>query len=93
MSQRPNFYTPSDRALEFGRQYGDVLAKWGELFAAASAVVSANAALGEMASDASKEFDDFLRQTANAPWNWFNPEMLNRFMASFTPPPPRPRAE
>jgi hypothetical protein len=39
-----------------------------------------------MAADAAKEFDEFLKQTANAPWNWLNPEMMQRFMRSITPP-------
>ena len=85
MPQR-GFLGPSQAALDFGEQYGDVLAKWGELFNAASSLVQANVDLGKMANDAAKEFDGFLQQTANAPWNWLNPDMLQRFMTAFTPP-------
>jgi hypothetical protein len=86
MPANRGFFTPSDRALEFGAQYAEVLARWGELFAAASAVVAANVTLGGMANDAAKEFDQWVRQGAAAPWNWMNPEMMKRFMESFTRP-------
>jgi hypothetical protein len=86
VTQRSNPFGPSDRALEFGAQYAAVLARWGELFAAASALVAANVELGRMTADSAREFDDLLRQTANAPWNWLNPDMLQRFMESFRPP-------
>jgi hypothetical protein len=39
---------PSERALEFGRQYAEVLSRWGELFAAAAALTEATVKLGEM---------------------------------------------
>jgi hypothetical protein len=78
-------FHPSDRALEFGERYAEVLAKWGELFAAASELVASNVRLGRQASDSAKEFDDWLRQTANAPWNWLSPEFLQRFMDAFRP--------
>ncbi|MFN0146907.1 MAG: hypothetical protein ACKVT1_10365 [Dehalococcoidia bacterium] len=83
MAQRRGFFGPSDQALEFGQQYGAVLARWGELFSAASALVQANVELGQLASEAAKEWDQWLRQTANAPWNWLNPEMMQRFMQGF----------
>ena len=79
-------FGPSQTALDFGEQYGDVLAKWAELFEAASGLVQANVALGRMANDAGKEFDQFLQQTANAPWNWLNPDMMQRLMAGITTP-------
>ena len=81
------FFGPSERALEFGRQYAEVFACWGELFAAASKLTAANVKLGEMTADASKEFDRWVKETANAPWNWMNPETLGRFMESTGPAP------
>jgi hypothetical protein len=86
MAEPISFFTPSERALAFGKQYGEVLAQWGELFKAASAVVTANVALGSLANESAKEFDQWLRTTANAPWNWFSPDMLQRFMQGFAPP-------
>jgi hypothetical protein len=58
-----------------------VLACWGEFFAAAAALTAANVKLGEMTADASNEFDRWVKGTANAPWNWMNPEALGRFSA------------
>ncbi|MBI2765228.1 MAG: hypothetical protein HYX53_04860 [Chloroflexi bacterium] len=75
-----SFFGPSDRALEFGAKYGEVLARWGELFAAASTLVKTNVELGQLTADGAKEFDAWLKQTANAPWNLLNPDMLQRFM-------------
>jgi len=74
------FFGPSDRALEFGQQYAEVLSRWGELFTAASSLVDANVSLGRMTADASKEFESWVQETANAPWNWLNPEVMQRFM-------------
>ena len=87
---RGGLFAPSERALAFGAQYGDVLAKWGELFGAASDLVKANVELGSMANDAAKEFDQWLGQTANAPWNWLNPDMMQRFMQAFPTARPKP---
>jgi hypothetical protein len=80
------FFGPSDRALEFGERYAEVLARWGELFATASALVQANVELGRLASEGAKEFDQWVRQAATAPWNWLDPAALQRFMESFAPP-------
>lgn len=81
MARSRGFFGPSERALEFGRQYAEVLACWGELFATASKLTAANVKLGEMTADASKEFDRWVKETANAPWNWMNPDMIARFTA------------
>ncbi|MFN0095632.1 MAG: hypothetical protein ACKVVT_12765 [Dehalococcoidia bacterium] len=80
-----DLFRPSERALAFGEQYAQVLARWSELFKAASELVDANVQLGHMTNDAAKEFDQLLRQTANAPWNWFGPEMVQRFMEGMAP--------
>ncbi len=80
MPRTRGFFGPSDRALEFGGQYAEVLARWGELFRAASGLVEANVALGKLTADASKEFEQWVQETANAPWNWLNPEVMQRFM-------------
>ena len=94
-SPRPGFFAPSERALDFGRQYADVLARWGELSSAASALVAANVALGQLTADASNEFEQWLSQSANAPWSWLNPDSLQRFMQGFMgaagQPPPTSR--
>lgn len=79
------FFGPSDRALEFGEQYSQVLAHWGEMFAAASALVESNVALGRMTSEAGKEFEEMVRGTAAAPWAWLDPDMLQNFMKAFSP--------
>jgi hypothetical protein len=84
---------PSERALEFGEQYAQVLGRWGELFAAASALVQANVELGKSASEAAREFEQWLRQTANAPWNWLNPEAMERYMRAFAAGSAAPRKE
>ena len=81
------FFGPSDRALEFGAEYVQVLARWGELFTAASSLVEANVTLGKMTAEASKEFEEWIQETANAPWNWLNPEMMQRFMKGMPPGP------
>jgi polyhydroxyalkanoate synthesis regulator phasin len=80
-----DMFRPTDRALAFGEQYAAVLARWSELFKAASELVEANVELGRMTTDAAKEFDQLLRQSANAPWNWFGPEMVQRFMEAMAP--------
>ncbi len=87
MARQQGFFGPSQNALEFGAQYADVLARWGELFVAASALVDANVKLGGLANDAAKEFDQWIRQSASAPWNWMNPDMVGKFMESITRPP------
>lgn len=78
-------FGPSERALEFGRQYAEVLALWGEFFAAGSKLVASSVRLGELAQDASKEFDQWVNATANAPWNWMNPELMRRMMGGADP--------
>ena len=80
MPRTPGFFGPSERALEFGAQYADVLSRWAELFQAASGLVAANVALGKLTAEASKEFETWVQETANAPWNWLNPEVMQRFM-------------
>ena len=92
MTQPGGFFGPSERALEFGSQYGEVLAKWGDLFVAASQLVQANVELGRMTADAGKEFDAWVTQTANAPWRWLSPEVLQRFMAAMTPGQGQPQS-
>ena len=84
---RSSFFGPSERALEFGAQYAEVLARWGELFTAASSLVAANVELGKMTTESSKEFEKWVQGTANAPWNWLNPDVMQRFMQGFAPPP------
>jgi hypothetical protein len=86
MAGTRGFFGPSERALEFGAQYAAVLSHWGELFAAASSLVEANVALGKMTADASKEFESWVQETANAPWNWLNPEVMQRFMRGMGAP-------
>ena len=83
---RNAFFGPSERALEFGRQYGIVLERWAELFKSASKLVDANVKLGEMTAEASKEFDEWLKATSNSPFNWMNPEVMKRFMGGAAAP-------
>lgn len=85
MAQR-GFFGPSDRALEFGDQYARVLARWAELFTAASALVEANVELGRMTSEAGKEFDKWVRNTAAAPWAWLDPSVMQKFAEAFRSP-------
>ncbi|MEX0782632.1 MAG: hypothetical protein WD557_08280 [Dehalococcoidia bacterium] len=85
MAQR-GFFGPSDRALDFGEQYAKVLARWGELFATASALVDANVELGRMTGEAGKEFDKWVRNTAAAPWAWLDPTAMQKFAEAFRPP-------
>ena len=85
MARSRGFFGPSDRALEFGKQYAEVLSYWGEFFAAGSKLVAANVKLGDLAQDAAKEWDQWVKETANAPWNWMNPDVMRRMMG-VTPP-------
>lgn len=87
MARSRGFLGPSEGALEFGRQYAEVLACWAELFAAAARLTTANVKLGEMTAGASKEFDRWVKETATAPWSWMNPETIARFMGSGTATP------
>jgi hypothetical protein len=86
MTAPGSFFRPSERALEFGDEYAAVLARWGELFNAASALVSANVALGRVGGEAFKEFEEWMRSTATMPWSFLTPDMLTRFMGAFKPP-------
>jgi hypothetical protein len=79
-----SWFGPSERALEFGTQYATVLARWGELFGAASELVAANVTLGNMAVDSATEFESWVRTTAGGPWAWMSPDSLQRFMSAFT---------
>jgi hypothetical protein len=81
-------FWPSEQALQFGEHYADVLRRWSELFAAASELVTANVALGRAATDSAREFDQWLRQNASAPWNWMRPETLQQFADLFRPRSP-----
>ena len=85
MAQRA-YFSPSVGALAFGDQYAMVLARWGELFATASALVEANVELGRMTSDAGKEFDKWVRNTAAAPWAWLDPSVMQKFAEAFRSP-------
>ncbi len=87
MAKPSGFFGPSEKALEFGEQYAQVLARWGELFTAASRLAEANVALGRMTADASREFERWTKETANAPWNWLNPETMQRFVQNMSQPP------
>lgn len=88
MAETNSWFGPSERALEFGAQYASVLAQWGALFTAASALVDANVALGKMAVDSSNEFESWVRQTASGPWSWMSPDSLQKFMSQFNPGKP-----
>ncbi|MBK6318421.1 MAG: hypothetical protein IPI33_04105 [Dehalococcoidia bacterium] len=90
MARARGFFGPSERALEFGKQYAEVLQYWGEFFASGSKLVGANVKLGELASDAAKEWDQWVKETANAPWNWMNPDVMKRMMGGV---PPTPKAQ
>lgn len=85
MARSRGFFGPSDQAIEFGRQYAEVLARWAEFFGAGSGLVEANVKLGEMARDAAKEWDQWVRETANAPWNWMNPDFVRTMMGGKPP--------
>jgi len=88
MARSRGFFGPSESALEFGKQYAEVLQQWGEFFAAGSRLVGSNVRLGELAQDAAKEWDDWVKATANAPWNWMNPDVMRKMMGSMVPPKP-----
>lgn len=92
MTRPSGFFGPSERALQFGEQYAAVLARWADLFAAAGRLVEANVALGRMTNEASKEFEQWLQTSANAPWSWLKPESMQQFLRTLqgTPPPPKP---
>lgn len=83
MADSSSWFGPSERALEFGTQYANVLAQWGALFNAASALVESNVALGRLAVESSNEFESWVRQTAAGPWSWMSPDSLQKFMAQF----------
>lgn len=82
-------FWPSEQALAFGERYAEVLARWSQLFAAASELVTANVQLGRAATESAREFDQWLRQTAAAPWSWMRPEALQQFAELFRPPAAR----
>jgi hypothetical protein len=89
-------FSPSQRALEFGAKYAEVLARWGELFSAASTLVAAHVELGRLTAEAAKEFEDWLQGTANSPWSWLNPDSMQRFvrsMGGLMSPGAAPRSE
>lgn len=86
------FFGPSERALEFGAKYSEVLNNWGELFVVASRLVDSNVALGRLTAEASAEFEKWIQETSNAPWNWLNPELMQRFMQGMTPGATTPKA-
>jgi len=79
-------FWPSDQALAFGERYAEVLVRWSQLFFAASELVNANVALGRAANDSAREFDQWVRQNASAPWSWMRPEALQQFADMFKPP-------
>ena len=74
---------PSENALEFGRLYAESLARWGELFEAASRAVQANVALGEAYSSAADEFDAWMKQAAAGPFGWMAPDAMKAWTESF----------
>lgn len=78
-----SWFRPSERALEFGAQYAQVLANWGTLFNAASELVASNVILGRMAVDGANEFEKWFQGTASAPFSWMSPEALTRAMQGF----------
>ncbi|MEO8539171.1 MAG: hypothetical protein ABI577_05475 [bacterium] len=86
MARSRGFFGPSEQALEFGKQYAEVLGLWGEFFVSGSKLVGANVKLGELAQDAAKEWDQWVKETANAPWNWMNPDVMRRMMGGAAAP-------
>jgi hypothetical protein len=84
--RRSPFLAPSERALQFGRQYAEVLQRWSELFAAAAALTEANVRLGELAAEAAGEFEAWVERAREAPFAWAGPEAFKRFMEAFMPP-------
>jgi hypothetical protein len=88
MARSRGLFGPSERALEFGKQYAEVLGLWGEFFASGSKLVGANVKLGELAQDSAKEWEQWSNATANAPWNWMNPDVMRRMMGGAGVPKP-----
>lgn len=88
MAEMNSWFGPSERALEFGAQYANVLGQWGALFIAASSLVESNVALGRLAVESSNEFESWVKQTAAGPWNWMSPDSLQKFMSQFNPAKP-----
>lgn len=84
-SRPRGFFSPSESALEFGKQYAEVLGYWGEFFVAGSKLVGANVKLGELAQDSAKEWDQWVQGTANAPWNWMNTDVMRQMMGNAMP--------
>ena len=82
MARSKGLFGPTDQALEFGKQYAAVLEAWAEFFAAGARLTNANVRLGQLAQDAAKDWEKWVQSTANAPWNWMNPEALTRMMGS-----------
>lgn len=74
---------PSAHALEFGRQYAEALARWSELFAAASALVEANVSMGEAYSAAAGEFEQWMQTMAAGPAAWMSPDAMKRWTDAF----------
>lgn len=73
-------FKPTERALEFGEHYTELLKAWGRFFEAAAAVSDANVRLGRFASDAANEFDQWTKAMMASPWGWMAPDVLQRFM-------------
>ena len=86
MARTSGVFQASDRALEFGDQYAAVLSRWAALFTAASELVEANVELSRLSTASAKEFQELLAETAASPWNWFNPELMQRYMETMRPP-------
>jgi hypothetical protein len=75
-----SFTRPSDVALDYAAKYAQVLARWAELFSAASGLITAGVELGEATTSASKEFEALLLQTARFPWTFFSPDAVQELM-------------
>ncbi len=80
---------PSANALEFGRHYAETLQRWADLFAAASALVQSNVAMGEAYASSAGEFEQWMQAMAKGPAAWMGPEAMARwtemFGSAFTP--------
>ncbi|MGE0598756.1 MAG: hypothetical protein AB7J35_02885 [Dehalococcoidia bacterium] len=85
MARSRGLFGPTERALEFGKQYTVVLEAWAEFFAVSAKLTGANVKLGELAQDAAKDWEKWVNATATAPWNWMNPEVMARMMGGVTP--------
>jgi hypothetical protein len=85
MARSRGLFGPSERALEFGRQYTIVLEAWAELFSASAKLSAANVRLGEHAQESAKDWDELMKATGNAPWNWMNPEAMRQMMGGGPP--------